>query len=297
MVISETFDIFLPQLFNSQNIPFCLPFRLILLVYSFPFSVVLFSKIPSVSKNVARAVVKQASKKGSRSLSSAALRATAVRSESEISQVQERGRRGLFASANAGHGAGKTQSAPRRAASSFAASYQTHVAERAAEGIVPKPLTAEQVAEVVKLLKSPPPGEQAFLLDLLVNRVPPGVDEAAYVKAGFLAAVAKGEAKSPAITPAYATELLGTMQGGYNIEPLVQLLDDTALGPVAAKCLSHTLLVFDSFYDVEAKAKAGNVNAKAVLKSWANGEWFSARPAVPEKITVTVFKVTNKPTC
>ena len=175
--------------------------------------------------------------------------------------------------------------------SDFAAAYEEHVKERAAEGVVPRPLNAEQVASVVELLKDPPADEKESLLDLFVNRVPPGVDEAAYVKAGFLTALVKGEASSPLIDRAYATELLGTMQGGYNVKILVELLDDAELGPIAAKCLSSTLLVFDSFYDVETKHKAGNANATAVMESWAAGEWFSNMGAVPEKMTVTVFKV------
>ena len=147
--------------------------------------------------------------------------------------------------------------------------YRKHVAERAAEGIVPKPLDAEQVAALVELLKSPPAGEQEFLLDLLSNRVPAGVDEAAYVKASFLAAVAKGEASSAIVSAQKATELLGTMLGGYNIAPLIELLDDPTLAEIAAKALSHTLLVFDAFHDVQEKADAGNAYAKQVLQSWA----------------------------
>ena len=172
--------------------------------------------------------------------------------------------------------------------------YRKHVAERAAEGIAPKPLDANQMAALVELLKNPPAGEEEFLLDLLTNRVPPGVDEAAYVKAGFLAAVAKGEAKSPLLTPEKAIELLGTMQGGYNIHPLIDALDDAKLAPIAAKALSHTLLMFDNFYDVEEKAKAGNEYAKQVMQSWADAEWFLNRPALAEKLTVTVFKVTGE---
>ena len=169
--------------------------------------------------------------------------------------------------------------------------YRKHVQERAAEGVPPKPLDSEQVAALVELLKNPPAGEETFLLDLLKNRVPAGVDEAAYIKAGFLAAVAKGEADSPLVSKADATELLGTMLGGYNIEPMVQLLDDDELGPIAARGLSHTLLMFDAFYDVKEKADAGNANAKAVMESWANAEWFTSNPELAEKITVTVFKV------
>ncbi|MTC55342.1 Aconitate hydratase 2 [Providencia rustigianii] len=172
--------------------------------------------------------------------------------------------------------------------------YRKHVAERAAQGIVPKPLDASQVAALVELLKNPPKGEEDFLLDLLTNRVPPGVDEAAYVKAGFLAAIAKGETSSPLISPEKAIELLGTMQGGYNIHALIDALDDAKLAPIAAKALSHTLLMFDNFYDVEEKAKAGNTYAKQVIESWANAEWFKERPALAEKMTVTVFKVTGE---
>lgn len=172
--------------------------------------------------------------------------------------------------------------------------YRKHVAERAAQGIVPKPLDASQMAALVELLKAPPAGEEEFLLDLLINRVPPGVDEAAYVKAGFLAAVAKGEATSPLVTPEKAVELLGTMQGGYNIHALIEALDEEKLAPIAAEALSHTLLMFDNFYDVEEKAKAGNPHAKKIIQSWADAEWFLKRPKLAEKITVTVFKVTGE---
>ncbi|WP_193014715.1 bifunctional aconitate hydratase 2/2-methylisocitrate dehydratase [Proteus sp. FME41] len=172
--------------------------------------------------------------------------------------------------------------------------YRKHVAERAAEGVVPKPLDATQTAALVELLKNPPKGEEAFLLDLIVNRVPPGVDEAAYVKAGFLTALAKGETTSPLITPEKAVELLGTMQGGYNIHALIESLDDDKLAPIAAKALTHTLLMFDNFYDVEEKAKAGNVYAKQIMQSWADAQWFTERPALAEKMTVTVFKVTGE---
>ncbi|OOZ17019.1 bifunctional aconitate hydratase 2/2-methylisocitrate dehydratase [Solemya velum gill symbiont] len=169
--------------------------------------------------------------------------------------------------------------------------YRSHVEERAAEGIVPKPLDAQQTAELVELVKNPPAGEEKFLLDLLTNRVPAGVDDAAYVKAGFLAAIAKGEAESPLIDKVSAVELLGSMLGGYNIAPMIDALDDDALAPTAAKALSHTLLMFDAFHDVKEKADAGNANAKQVVESWANAEWFTSRPQLAEKITVTVFKV------
>ena len=172
--------------------------------------------------------------------------------------------------------------------------YRKHVAERAQQGIVPKPLDAQQTADLVELVKNPPAGEEEFLLDLLINRVPPGVDDAAYVKAGFLAAVAKGEASSPIVDAAKATELLGTMLGGYNIQPMIDLLDDDALAPIAANGLSHTLLMFDAFHDVKEKADAGNAEAKKVIESWANAEWFLSKPELAEKITVKVFKVTGE---
>lgn len=181
-----------------------------------------------------------------------------------------------------------------RAFSQFLESYQKLVDERAAEGLVPKPLDAAQVAELVELIKAPPAGQEEHLLDLLTNRIPPGVDEAAYVKAAFLTAVTKGEASSPILSAERATELLGTMQGGYNVAPLVELLDNPKLAEIAAKQLSSTLLVFDAFYDVDAKAKAGNAAAKKVVESWAAAEWFLSKPEVPEKITFTVFKVTGE---
>ncbi|KII77499.1 bifunctional aconitate hydratase 2/2-methylisocitrate dehydratase [Vibrio renipiscarius] len=172
--------------------------------------------------------------------------------------------------------------------------YRKHVEERAAEGVVPKPLDAEQVAGLIELVKNPPQGEEAFILDLLENRIPPGVDEAAYVKAGFLTAVAKGDVVSPLVSREKAAQLLGTMQGGYNIESLIELLEDAELAPIAVTALSHTLLMFDSFYDVEEKAKAGNEHAQQVLQSWADAEWFTSKNKVAEKITVKVFKVTGE---
>lgn len=168
--------------------------------------------------------------------------------------------------------------------------YRNHVAERAAEGIVPKPLDAEQVAQLVELIKNPPAGEEAFLLELLADRIPPGVDDAAYVKAGFLAAIAKGEATSPIIDAPRAVELLGTMLGGYNIEPMINELDGEH-AEIAVEGLSKTLLMFDAFHDVKDKADAGNAAAKKVLESWAAGEWFTNKPKVATKITVKVFKV------
>ena len=172
--------------------------------------------------------------------------------------------------------------------------YRKQAAERAAEGLVPKPLSAEQAAALVDLIKKPPEGEEEFLLELLADRIPAGVDEAAYVKAAFLAAIAKCEAKSEILSPERATELLGTMLGGYNVQPLIALLDDEKLAPIAAKGLSHTLLMFDAFHDVQEKAEAGNRHAQAVLNSWAEAEWFNSRQPLPEKLTVTVFKVVGE---
>ncbi|WP_109341104.1 bifunctional aconitate hydratase 2/2-methylisocitrate dehydratase [Saliniradius amylolyticus] len=172
--------------------------------------------------------------------------------------------------------------------------YRKHVEERAAEGVPPKPLNPEQVAGLVELLKNPPAGEEDFLLELISERVPPGVDEAAYVKAGFLSAVAKGEIKCPIISREESVKLLGNMHGGYNIETLVALLDDGQLAQLAAEELKHTLLVFDAFHDVEEKAKNGNTIAKEVIQSWADGEWFTQKADIPEKITVSVFKVTGE---
>ena len=172
--------------------------------------------------------------------------------------------------------------------------YRQHVAERAALGVPPKPLDDAQTAALVELLKNPPAGEEAFLVDLLENRVPAGVDQAAYVKAAFLAALAKGEATSPLVSKERAVYLLGTMLGGYNVAPLVALLDDAALAELAAEALKKTLLVFDAFHDVADKAKAGNANAQAVMQSWADAEWFTTRKDVPTEIKLTVFKVTGE---
>jgi len=169
--------------------------------------------------------------------------------------------------------------------------YRSHVAERAEQGVPPKPLKADQVAELVELLKNPPAGEEQTLVELISHRVPAGVDEAAYVKAAFLSAIAKGETDCPLIDKPLAVKLLGEMHGGYNIETLVTLLDDAELAPLAAAELKHTLLMFDAFHDVEEKAKNGNAQAQGIMESWAEGEWFTQRPKVPESIKVTVFKV------
>jgi aconitate hydratase 2/2-methylisocitrate dehydratase len=169
--------------------------------------------------------------------------------------------------------------------------YRKHQAERAALGIPALPLSAQQTADVIELLKNPPAGEGEFLLELLSQRVPAGVDDAAKVKASYLAALAFGSEQNALISPAHATKLLGTMLGGYNVAPLVQLLDSAELGAVAADALKHTLLVFDAFHDVQEKAKAGNAHAQGVLHSWAQAEWFTSKPEVPQSLTITVFKV------
>lgn len=169
--------------------------------------------------------------------------------------------------------------------------YRQHAAERAALGIPPLPLDAAQTAALIELIQNPPAGEEAFLLDLLTHRVPPGVDDAAKVKASFLAAVAHGDLKVGLVSKSKATELLGTMVGGYNVHPLIELLDDAEVADVAAAGLKKTLLMFDYFHDVAEKARAGNARAKEVIQSWADAEWFTSRPEVPKSITVSVFKV------
>jgi aconitate hydratase 2/2-methylisocitrate dehydratase len=179
-------------------------------------------------------------------------------------------------------------------ARAFLEAYRKHAADRAALGIPPRPLDASQTAAVVFLLRDPPASEEVFLLDLLTNRVPPGVDEAARVKAEFLAAVATGKQRSRVLSRAKATELLGTMQGGYNVKTLVALLSDRELGASAAAGLKKTLLVFGALDEVAALARRGNAQAKAVLRSWAEGEWFTARPQLPERLTLTVFKVSGE---
>jgi aconitate hydratase 2/2-methylisocitrate dehydratase len=174
--------------------------------------------------------------------------------------------------------------------------YRDHVAERAALGIPPLPLDAKQVAELIELIKNPPAGEDAFLLDLLTHRVPPGVDDAAKVKASFLAAVAHGDLKVGLISKAKATELLGTMVGGYNVHPLIELLDDAEVAGVAADALKKTLLMFDFFNDVAAKAKAGNAKAKEVMQSWADAEWFTSRPEVERRSPSPSSRCPARPT-
>ncbi|MBK7664849.1 MAG: bifunctional aconitate hydratase 2/2-methylisocitrate dehydratase [Sterolibacteriaceae bacterium] len=172
--------------------------------------------------------------------------------------------------------------------------YREHVAERAALGIPPLPLSKKQTEELIELLQNPPKGEERALVELITHRVPAGVDDAAEAKAAFLAKVAKGQTGCALISREKATELLGTMLGGYNVQPLIDLLADAKVGAIAAKALSGTLLVFDAFHDVKEMADKGNANAKLVMQSWAEGEWFTSRPEVPKSLTVTVFKVTGE---
>ncbi|CAI09113.1 bifunctional aconitate hydratase 2/2-methylisocitrate dehydratase [Aromatoleum aromaticum] len=176
--------------------------------------------------------------------------------------------------------------------------YRAHVAERAALGIPPLPLSKQQTEELVALLKNPPKGEEEFLVELLTYRVPAGVDDAAKVKAEFLAKVTKGDETCALVSRKKATELLGTMLGGFNIKPMIDLLanseNDAEVGAVAAEGLKKTLLMFDYFHDVKDLAVAGNANAKAVMQSWADAEWFTSRPEVPASQKLTVFKVTGE---
>ncbi|CAK6696757.1 bifunctional aconitate hydratase 2/2-methylisocitrate dehydratase [Synechococcus sp. CBW1107] len=177
-------------------------------------------------------------------------------------------------------------------ASSFLADYRAAAAEREALGIPALPLTAAQTQALTELLQAPPAGEETFLLHLLSERIPPGVDEAAYVKASWLSAVAQGNTSSPLVSPAEAVQLLATMIGGYNVGALIELLSssDAAIAETATTGLSRTLLVYDAYNDVLELA-ASNPYAKRVIDSWAGAEWFTAKPELPAEITVTVFKV------
>jgi aconitate hydratase 2/2-methylisocitrate dehydratase len=172
--------------------------------------------------------------------------------------------------------------------------YRAHLAERAALGIPPLPLNAGQTRELIDLLKNPPKGEEQALVELISQRVPAGVDDAAQVKAEFLARLAKGEESCALISRGEAAGLLGTMLGGYNVKPLAELLDDAEAGGTAAEALKKTLLIFDSFGEIRALAERGSANAQAVLRSWADAEWFTSRPEVPARRKLTVFKVTGE---
>jgi len=181
----------------------------------------------------------------------------------------------------------------RHFSSAFKAEYEAHVQERAQIGLPPQVLTAKWASDVVALLKEPS-SDSSFALDLIKTRVPPGVDDASYVKAAFLAAVSKGEATAEQIDKKEAIRLLGEMLGGYNVAPLVVALDDPELAPLAVEALSKTILMFDAKFDVEEKMKAGNAFAKQVMESWAEAGWFTSKPTVPEKYTLCVFKVTGE---
>ena len=172
--------------------------------------------------------------------------------------------------------------------------YRAHIAERAALGIPPVPLSPQQTTALVELLKNPPPGEEAALVEMITHRVPAGVDDAAKIKAEFLAKITTGQEKSALLSPMKATELLGTMLGGYNIKALIDLLNEPSCAPTAAAALKKTLLMFDFFHDVQELAEKGNAYAKEVLESWANAEWFTSRPEVPKSLFVTIFKVTGE---
>ncbi|PTA92484.1 bifunctional aconitate hydratase 2/2-methylisocitrate dehydratase [Kosakonia sp. H7A] len=169
--------------------------------------------------------------------------------------------------------------------------YKIHIAERAKNGIPAKPLTAQQTSELITLLENEQCEERECLINLLINQVSPGVDAAAKVKAEFLDKIIKEKTNQYGITPNNAINILGTMQGGYNIQPLIDALDDDELAPLAAIKLSHTILIFEKFKDIEQKAGNGNAHAKAIIESWANAEWFTERAGLDEKITLTVFKV------
>lgn len=169
--------------------------------------------------------------------------------------------------------------------------YHSHVADRAKHNIPAKPLNVSQVADLIELLKNPKAGTEEELLELISSRVPAGVDDAAYVKAGFLAAIAKGDVESPLINRVKSIELLGTMLGGYNIDPLINALKDDELAPTAVEALSKTLLMFDAFHDVKELAESGLKSAKHVMQLWADADWFTSRPELQKKITVTVYKV------
>lgn len=176
--------------------------------------------------------------------------------------------------------------------SRFFDEYDAHVTERAADGVPPLALSKEQVAEVIDLLRDPPHGKEELLLDLIVNRVNPGVDPAAQLKAEFLFQVAHGEASTPLISPGRAVNLLGTMVGGYNLDGLIRLVDEQdELAQTAADCLKKMVLAVNRFEDVQALADAGNNGAKDILKSWADGEWFTSLPDIPESIETVVYKV------
>ena len=172
----------------------------------------------------------------------------------------------------------------------FLEDYKAHVAERKTLGVPPLPLSAKQTAELIELIKADCTDE---LLELLTNRVAPGVDDSAYVKAAFLNDVAAEKITVDAIAPERAVQMLGMMLGGYNVKPMIDALSSAneVVVQEAVTALSKTLLVYDAFNDVEELHKKGNVAATQVMTSWANAEWFTQRDALAKEITVTVYKV------
>lgn len=168
--------------------------------------------------------------------------------------------------------------------------YKTHTIERQKKGIPPLPLSAPQLAALSDLIFDPPAGEQELILKLLKEHVPPGVDPAALEKANLLRSIAICEKRSPVVSPRDAVKMLGMMKGGYNLETLIELLEDDELGSVAAEALSDTILVF-GFFDKIQELSGSNTHAKKVIESWASAEWFTRCPGLPDSLTVTVFKV------
>ncbi|WP_415398470.1 bifunctional aconitate hydratase 2/2-methylisocitrate dehydratase [Sulfurimonas sp. CS5] len=174
----------------------------------------------------------------------------------------------------------------------FLEDYKAHTKERATLGVPPLALTAEQTAELVELLKASPIVEQDYAMDIFVNKIPAGVDDAAYVKAAFLNDVVQGNVSCDSIDAVKACEILGLMLGGFNVTPLVEALKiDGDVANAAANQLKNTILVYDSFNDVKRLMDEGNAKAKEIVESWANGEWFTNKPAMDEEITVTVYKI------
>lgn len=175
---------------------------------------------------------------------------------------------------------------------SLLANYKAHTQERLNEGGLPAlPLTAEQTAELVELLKASSVVEAEYCLDLFKNKINPGVDDAAYVKAAFLNDIVQGKVSCSVISKTDAIEILGTMMGGYNVPPLVEALKIAEVAGAAAAQLKNTILVYNSFNDVKDLMDAGNAQAKEVIESWANAEWFTNKPALEEAITLTVYKI------
>ncbi|MBN2825701.1 MAG: aconitate hydratase B, partial [Campylobacterales bacterium] len=170
--------------------------------------------------------------------------------------------------------------------------YKAHTQERAALGVPPLPLTAEQVADLVELLKASPIVDSQYAMDMFENKVPAGVDDAAYVKAAFLNDIVQGNVSCEAITPVKACQILGKMLGGFNVAPLVEALKlGGEVADTTAAELKNTLLVYDSFNDVKALMDEGNAKAKEIIESWANAEWFTNKPALPNEMTLTVYKI------